>query len=60
MAQKISDCFNIDLKDLCDKSEENDYWESCHKFYIEVQDKERDDLTIPQLRWLEKIEGDLN
>lgn len=55
----VSDRFRIDEEELEELGEDDEYWEKCHMFFLEVRDKELGSLTGKQLAWLDKIEQGL-
>lgn len=56
----VKDSFNIDKDNLAEKAGESEYWENCEKFYLQVCDKDVSTLSIKQMDWLERIEGELS
>jgi hypothetical protein len=56
---KVREQFSIDADQLYTKSFDNEYWLNSYRFYMDVKDKDMEDLTIRQEVWLEKIERQL-
>ena len=50
--------YNIDEELLCELADEPK-WTAAYDFYMNVKDKDYDDLSTAQVDWLHKIERDL-
>ena len=57
MEDLVTDRFRIDEDDLKELSEDDEYWEKCYHFFLDVKGKELSKLSDRQISWLEKIES---
>ena len=55
MPELIKDIYTIDEDKLLKKSEKNDYWKRCHKFWNKVKNKKLSEILATQRDWLERI-----
>lgn len=46
----------INLDWISEQAEENDYYNTCDKFLLEVWDKPIEAMTPKQIKWLDKIQ----
>ena len=57
---KVKNCYNIDEDELCNKSEESEYWDKCFRFYVGIKKTDVANLSISQKDWLNNIEDKLD
>lgn len=51
----IEETYQLDTDKLTILAEKNGYWESCAKFYLDIKNKNIEEITSNQESWLETI-----